>query len=858
MADPKEPMSLKEIELAKQAANLSAEELQKLEKRYELLEKIIKLEEQDLEEAKRRLFVAEELEKRETDEVEKKRLKNDIAKEAARIAELEYRTLLDRGGADEKAIEDARKKYEETRRELTAQEKITEQLEKQKKTNSLILQSLISMTGELGRQIATLTTVQGLASVFGKTVDDVIKSQQTLQKNFSGIEFSVSKMTQGMSQFSVGVTEATNAANDLLNNMSAFSTLNENVRNGLVQNVAKMEQMGVATSVSSKNFNELNKGLGISATQVGNVSDKIVKALGPAGISPAKALSDLNAVLPQLSSSGQKAVDIYIQLSKQAKALGMDVSELTGIVGSSFDTFEGAADKAGKLNAILGGDYLNSVEMLNATEEERVDLLRKAFQETGKDFDNLDRFEKKAIMASLGISNMNQARKLFGALSVEEQIRMEREAASQKELEQAQIKSADAMKKLQIAVSNLVVALEPLIKIVRNVIDFMAEHNVATSILFGTLAVLRLGGINPLASAFSALGDKMASFLNVTKAAPDALNGTAGGMNAAGGAAASSWQSILAFGGAIMMIGVGIAIAAAGISKLVEAFKGLDNVAGALTAIGLIFVGFGALIFVMSKFLTAAIPEVLAFGAAILLIGAGIGIAAFGIAELVKSFSGLDMKQIIGAGAAIGAIALGLYFLVGALITAIPATAAAGLAFAAAAPGFWALGGAIALIGLGIGAATFGASKFATSLTELNKSGMNISGLMNIKNAIGEIIEIIEKIPQGKEFTAKIDTIRNVSYAVVGAANIDEVKLKPAIEFVKAATDYQRAQFANTNAANDKLLETLKSALKPEKTTGNETEKDVRVIIQVDNTTQLEGWVTKIANGQKAGIFNRG
>jgi hypothetical protein len=36
-------------------------------------------------------------------------------------------------------------------------------------------------------------------------------------------------------------------------------------------------------------------------------------------------------------------------LQKQSKALGMEVSQLTGIVGASFDTFEGAADKAGNV-----------------------------------------------------------------------------------------------------------------------------------------------------------------------------------------------------------------------------------------------------------------------------------------------------------------------------------------------------------------------------------------------------------------------------------------------------------------------------------------------------------------------------
>ena len=46
-------------------------------------------------------------------------------------------------------------------------------------------------------------------------------------------------------------------------------------------------------------------------------------------------------------------------------------------VTKQFDTFEGAAQSAGKLNAILGGGVVNSMDLLNATEEERVRESRK-------------------------------------------------------------------------------------------------------------------------------------------------------------------------------------------------------------------------------------------------------------------------------------------------------------------------------------------------------------------------------------------------------------------------------------------------------------------------------------------------
>lgn len=109
---------------------------------------------------------------------------------------------------------------------------------------------------------------------------------------------------------------------------------------------------------------------------------------------------------------------------------------------------------------------------------------------------------------------------------------------------------------------------------------------------------------------------------------------------------------LIAFGAAIVMVGAGVAIAAVGLALLVVAFTGLVNAITSLASQGPIVVavilaltvGISAMVTVLAIFgplLTASAVGLLAFGAAILMAGIGIGIATAGIALLVDAIANL-------------------------------------------------------------------------------------------------------------------------------------------------------------------------------------------------------------------------
>ena len=101
----------------------------------------------------------------------------------------------------------------------------------------------------------------------------------------------------------------------------------------------------------------------------------------------------------------------------------------------------------------------------------------------------------------------------------------------------------------------------------------------------------------------------------------------------------------------------------------------------------------------------------IAFGAAILMAGVGISLAALGMAQFVKAFNGMPAESIYAVAVAIGFFMAGMVFMVSIMASVAP------VAFGAAA-GFIPLGIAIALIGVGVLAAAFGMSLLVTSLVK--------------------------------------------------------------------------------------------------------------------------------------------
>jgi hypothetical protein len=470
-----------------------------------------------------------------------------------------------------------------------------------------------------------------------------------------------------------------------------FNRLTQTQQVELTNLTATMERYDVAVqdTVDAQEF--MQQALQMSSTQAAETQADMV-ALGKAIGRPTQIIMrDFKSAQNVIAQFGKTGFDVFKKLSAQAEATGMEMNSLLGIA-EGFDTFDSAADKVGSLNALMGGAYFDTMTMVAATEAERIELMREGIAASGKSWEAMGRFERKSIMAAAGISDMTEANKLFGN-SLEVYYEQEKAAAiasgSLSSLSAEAKKNLTPQEKLAAITNQMTMALQPLIDGLSIFLDVFIKLTSILTSTFGQIAmgiavlVKFRGGIGIAAKGVSLLKENLGSVKNTAAGFFKTLTSNEGGLKkatqglfkmkdvtkdlavagkgtekvgksfaqvikAVGSAAQKSKEGILALGGAILMIGGGIAIAALGMAELVRSFQELtgEQIGGALAAMVIVMGGFVALMYAMVPAIaalgaagTAGSVGLLALGAAFLAVGAGVKWAASGLADIAQAFA---------------------------------------------------------------------------------------------------------------------------------------------------------------------------------------------------------------------------
>lgn len=402
-----------------------------------------------------------------------------------------------------------------------------------------------------------------------------------------------------MKKFLVGNADASRIVGDLYSNLNQFYVLSNDEKTTLLENNALMEKFGVSSQDSSVGLDILTKSLKFSTQEAASNQQSIVKLAKSLQIAPKNMIADFNKAAPTLAKYGKQSVEVFKKLQIEAKSTGVSMNSLLGIT-QQFDTFEGAAEAAGQLNAILGGGLLNSTELLMADEAQRVKLLKEAVSASGKSWESMNRFERQAIASAAGIQDMNEATRMFGKVSEEE---MEKAADAgklvgdsspftKKEAQDQILAATTAMEKLSLGVEHLMNKLgetvfQDMIKsideITRKILEWLPAidaffksakekmsaflnweiiggHKVS-DILAAALPVLMIGGGMGAASAVTKL---VGSVLTLPKTALGLGKSLVGGAASLIGGMASAGAGALGGGAATAGAGTAAAGTAAG------------------------------------------------------------------------------------------------------------------------------------------------------------------------------------------------------------------------------------------------------------------------------------------------------
>lgn len=393
--------------------------------------------------------------------------------------------------------------------------------------------------------------------------------------------------------------KAGQAAQDLYNNFTGFMTVGKEAQKELMATVASLGKLGIDGATASKTLTLFNKNMGMSLKQSQKLTKQLAMMGTKIGISSSQMVKGFAESAKSLAVYGKDAVKVFSDLAAQAKAANVETSTLLG-VAEQFDTFEGAANAAGKLNSILGSQ-MSATDMLTMSENERIETLIRSVQAQGVAFKDLDKYSQKAIGAAAGINDMAEAQRVFG-MSVADYRKGLKVDPKEEEFQQSLKDTMDIMEKIKrigqqfaFSMSGVLDTLATFFQMILDANDMLGGYLIP---ILGTI----LGLVIIVPKIIGLFGPLMALFSTTAPAAAPGIGIFAKTLGAAAPHLLKGAGALLALGAAMVLLGLGFMLMGQGFggdaSKvgvgLVGLSVGLLALTGALAAIGaVVATGFG-------------------------------------------------------------------------------------------------------------------------------------------------------------------------------------------------------------------------------------------------------------------------
>ena len=285
-----------------------------------------------------------------------------------------------------------------------------------------------------------------------------------------GYEKIISRTGLAYTTYGINAQDAGAAVTGLFGSFREFTELSVSQQGNITTTTAILSKFGVSAQQQGEILNTATKSLGMNVAE----SEKLLREFEAIAKSVGKPISeiasDFASAAPKIAFYGAGAINVFKELEQQSKSTGLSVDKLLGTFGDQFDTFEGAGQAVGKLNALLGGPYLNSIDMLNASESERLELLQDSMKASGTIFSDLNKFEQKAFARALG-TDVDSLRKSMQELDPYQQLQIMRQEQLARKAGQAR----DIMQKLKDAFQSWILANPKFLKSIVSLVDKFSD-----------------------------------------------------------------------------------------------------------------------------------------------------------------------------------------------------------------------------------------------------------------------------------------------------------------------------------------------------------------------------------------------
>ena len=289
-----------------------------------------------------------------------------------------------------------------------------------------------AFSGGLSRMGAGLGKIAsglgGLGSAFAGVAKD---GQQTVQElmNFTqemrrttGMSKETAQITYDTADalriFGVDAEEAASATRTLFNETSVFSQMSSDMQANLAEEAALLAELGVSNADYAAGIETSMKAMGMSGDQAADNMRQLRATSIDLGVPISTLTRNFSDNADMLAKLGENGVEAFSELSRISKITGLEMNKLLAVT-NKFDTFEGAAEAAGSLNAALGGNFVDSMSLMMETDPaERFKMIRDAVDEAGLSFEDMGYFQKKMMTEAAGFQDVGDfAKAMSGDIS---------------------------------------------------------------------------------------------------------------------------------------------------------------------------------------------------------------------------------------------------------------------------------------------------------------------------------------------------------------------------------------------------------------------------------------------------------
>jgi hypothetical protein len=240
-----------------------------------------------------------------------------------------------------------------------------------------------------------------------KTRDATVAFQRATgaAKEFGAV---IPNVEREMRAVGVSMEEASAAQMALYTSTTDYTMASAGARKDLLKTTALMGEFGVSVETSAKIAQAATKGLGIG---IGGADELLLGLSAHAsdiGVPINKMAEDFAGVSNELKRFGRDGERVFKRLAMVQKITGIEMGRILSIT-EKFDTFEGAAKQAGMLNAAIGGNMVNAMDLMMTTDPvDRFNMIRDSILDAAGSFDDMSYYQKKFYANAAGLKDVGE------------------------------------------------------------------------------------------------------------------------------------------------------------------------------------------------------------------------------------------------------------------------------------------------------------------------------------------------------------------------------------------------------------------------------------------------------------------